>query len=1171
MTPYSPNYRRFAPPPLPDPSTLPFPGNLIRLCHDCGLRETCTAPVPGFGPAPAQVLFCGEGPGAEEDSWGYKPFVGKAGKQLDSLLMQCGLNRESVYLTNTVHCRPPGNRKPKPEEIESCRRWLSLELGIVQPRIVVALGAPAIHWFLGGVDSVEHLHGKPIEKDGRIILPCYHPAAPMHGDTSLLRFLYDDFQVLRGLLHDRPVSDFLVADEYPNPVYRVADTSELVQKMLSEAREAGEDAVDTETTHHDTKLWSMQVSSIPGTAWFVPFANGKRLLPMAGPERVDLTGWPHTTVHFYLHDIKQLLIEDGNFTDSMVLAYLLGLPQGLKELASRLCGIQMKSYSEVVRPGQRKLSIQYLTEAASHEWPDPPPIEEAKWDNKAGRVVVKVKHPWHISRKIKNLLAECVDGADIDPLEKWNNIDEAERLVVESVLGSMPESSLADIKFEGAVDYACRDAMATLRVKQKMDKLIDEAGLSLVRYMDLGILPMVNEMMREGFPLDSTHLTKLSNEFTTRMAAKAEELAQMVGHPFNPSSSLQVAEVVYGELGFTPTAFTPSKAISTDDMELKKVKHPVASGIIAYRRLSKLKGTYTLSLVKQASKDPAGGLRLHTTLKTTRVETGRLSSSEPNLQNIPARSKDGKSVRAAFVSAPGKMLAESDYCLVPGTRILTEDWRWVSIESLRPGDRVIGIEENSNGQGGPRRYRPTEVVRVGSRITDCYELGLEDGAKITCSAMHPWLSRGPQESGKTRSIRGLHSFTWEWKKTEDIRVGHVLAKMVTPWEEDHSWDAGFLAGAFDGEGSLGLCRGNILSFTQNNNALLSKVMELTASRGYKFHKPNPHVSGFTGESKAFTTWICNSNDIIRFLGTTRSPRLLAKSLGMMNGKQPNTTPVRVTSVTPVGRRRVVSLETTTHTFVAEGFFTHNSQIEMVCLAHLSRCNRLIELFLRGGDPHTEMASHIFGVPMDQAKLDKYRYPMKRVNFGVAYLIGPKGLSNQIQEYVADLIMEGTPPDIEPWDEPTCEKFLNEWYKLNPEVKDFQLEMAAFARRYGYVQDLFGRRRFIPEVMSPLKEIQEAGVRQAANLPVTATAQGIIKLAMCELWEKRPQTEWAEHVTYIMQIHDSLIDQITDDEAIWRPYLQWKQSIMTGGVKLLVPVKVDTKMGHRWSELEKVGL
>src|SRR3972149_9059817 len=141
------HYRR-AIPALPRSATLSFPATLIVGCSDCGLRGGCTRPVPGENVNPCDVMLVGEAPGRNEDLEG-RPFCGQAGQYLDSLLFQCGLPRESVCISNTVHCRPVNNRTPYADEIRACSHWLDLEPDIVQPRIIVAMGAPAIPCFLG--------------------------------------------------------------------------------------------------------------------------------------------------------------------------------------------------------------------------------------------------------------------------------------------------------------------------------------------------------------------------------------------------------------------------------------------------------------------------------------------------------------------------------------------------------------------------------------------------------------------------------------------------------------------------------------------------------------------------------------------------------------------------------------------------------------------------------------------------------------------------------------------------------------------------------------------------------------------------------------------------------------------------------------------------------------
>lgn len=354
---------------------IQFPGDLIHNCTDCYLRSRCRAPVPGEGPTPAEVMLVGQNPGRNEDRDG-RPFIGQAGRYLDSLLFQCSISRELVYVTNLVKCKTPNDRELQITEIRACSKWLEIELGVVNPRIIAALGAPAIRYFLGAdAGTVEHLHGRPIEKDGRIILPCYHPAAALR-DTSKIRQCAEDFQVLRGLINGASPESFHVQDEFPNPVYRVADTPGKLRQMRDEINGIGEFAVDTEVCRG--KLWSAQLSAREGTAWFVPIADDFK-------GKVDLTRYNATAVvHNYLFDVQYLNVHDDKFLDSMTMAYLTGQPQGLKELAYRLCGIRMVNYNEVVRPMQERLALEYLNTIKDGDWPDPPSTVETKWDNKKG-------------------------------------------------------------------------------------------------------------------------------------------------------------------------------------------------------------------------------------------------------------------------------------------------------------------------------------------------------------------------------------------------------------------------------------------------------------------------------------------------------------------------------------------------------------------------------------------------------------------------------------------------------------------------------------------------------------------------------------------------------------------------------------------------------------------
>ena len=145
-------------------------------CVDCRLHERRNRTVFGVGDEQAEWLFVGEGPGADEDQQG-EPFVGQAGKLLDNMLAALQLKRgENVYIANVVKCRPPGNRNPAPDEAGQCEPYLQRQIGLIRPRLIVALGRIAANNLLGRDASIASLRGKLHDYMGIPLIVTYHPA-----------------------------------------------------------------------------------------------------------------------------------------------------------------------------------------------------------------------------------------------------------------------------------------------------------------------------------------------------------------------------------------------------------------------------------------------------------------------------------------------------------------------------------------------------------------------------------------------------------------------------------------------------------------------------------------------------------------------------------------------------------------------------------------------------------------------------------------------------------------------------------------------------------------------------------------------------------------------------------------------------------------------------------
>jgi uracil-DNA glycosylase len=178
----------------------------LRECNLCGLCSGRTQVVFGVGSARAELLFVGEGPGFHEDKQG-EPFVGAAGKLLNSLLGQIGLTRADIYIANVVKCRPPENRDPTEEEIKACSPHLMEQIAIIRPRVICTLGRFATRLLTGTELSMTAVHGKakPIELGGvqSIVFPVFHPAAALYAPANRV-VLEEDFAKLRHLLNRGP-------------------------------------------------------------------------------------------------------------------------------------------------------------------------------------------------------------------------------------------------------------------------------------------------------------------------------------------------------------------------------------------------------------------------------------------------------------------------------------------------------------------------------------------------------------------------------------------------------------------------------------------------------------------------------------------------------------------------------------------------------------------------------------------------------------------------------------------------------------------------------------------------------------------------------------------------------------------------------------------------------
>ena len=261
----------------------------------------------------------------------------------------------------------------------------------------------------------------------------------------------------------------------------------------------------------------------------------------------------------------------------------------------------------------------------------------------------------------------------------------------------------SQVAVDKAAEYSCEDSDQTLDVHLALwPKLQADSKLSFIYDLEIKSSEALYRVERNGVLIDAPMLARQSAELGQRMMQLEKEAHDLAGQPFNLGSPKQIGEILFNKLGLPVTKKTPSGVPSTDEEVLEKLAedYPLPAKLLEHRGLSKLKGTYTDKLAQMAH--PRTG-RVHTHYAQAVAVTGRLSSNDPNLQNIPVKTAEGRRVREAFIAPAGHKIASADYSQIE-LRImahLSED-----AALLRAFTRGHGRAPRHGGRGVRRRARP---------------------------------------------------------------------------------------------------------------------------------------------------------------------------------------------------------------------------------------------------------------------------------------------------------------------------------------------------------------------------------------------------------------------------------------------------------------------------------
>ncbi|MFO0932462.1 MAG: DNA polymerase I [Planctomycetota bacterium] len=304
-----------------------------------------------------------------------------------------------------------------------------------------------------------------------------------------------------------------------------------------------------------------------------------------------------------------------------------------------------------------------------------PSIEKTGQNAKYDVIVLACQEP--VSVDVQGVAFDTmVADFDLRPDARTHNLDAMsldrlgiKKIPTEELIGTgKNQITMREVPVEKVARYACEDADCTWRLRELLAPELVEAGVDRVFHdVDMPLLPVLAKMERTGIRVDLEVLARLSAEFEARAARLEKEIHELAGEVFNLRSNAKVGELLFEKLKLheaagrkKPRRTAKGTGYSTDEGTLDELKehHPIPAKLLEWRGVTKLKNTYVDPLPEEVN--PRTG-RIHTTFHLTGAATGRLSSSDPNLQNIPARGDDGRAIRTAFVPEPGWKLLSADY------------------------------------------------------------------------------------------------------------------------------------------------------------------------------------------------------------------------------------------------------------------------------------------------------------------------------------------------------------------------------------------------------------------------------------------------------------------------------------------------------------------------------
>lgn len=743
--------------------------------------------VKSEGRCPSPYMAIGEWPEKRDATTG-RVFSGKVGQELDRFFDGVRLPaRSDWFLASWIRewCGEDGDYSQS--DFDRDRPDLDADIRACQPRVITTLGRNITRYFLGDV-ALDETFGipwyLPIDSPARelfvspekvVIFAGYNPAAGFRSPDISARISYQ-FAQLEACLNEELKPRILYDDPIRDPDYHVLDSLDGVDSVMSVG---GRIATDTEGLPH--KPWSVQGSSRTGEAWIIR-SNRSDLIERFAWWVNECTELYVFTFHNALHDLAMFRafgIDTTRLTfdDTMLMSYALQLePQGLKDLCARHCGMKMEHYDEVMGDADFRLAVDWLLSAQQ--------VEDNEYETRCQEEFVRLTTTPYVDgrgklqsgrrlrtvpklprTKLQQSIERCLKSAR--PRGLWDDQVIDRHVEAERKYGRMWEATLDHVPLPRAIGYAGRDADGTHRLFPRLEERVRANELWDVYRADLQTVPLIDRMQQVGIRPDLGHFVRLSADLVVELRSILDSLAigieRTTGNQlgsaddFNPNSGPQTADLLFTRFGIDSLKRTPGGDPSTNDKVLEALEkdskldraiRDIISDIRAYREVYKLKNTFVDQIPDFVNRWPFDG-RIHPTFRITRVVTGRLAASDPNILALPKHGKFAKRFREGFVASGNTYLTSWDLSQIELRVLAHLSQDPVLLAAFRTGkdlhaglaQRIFGGEEKDHKKGTTRLAAKAINFGIPMGMTNiglCLELR-KNGVDVNEDDAQRWL------------------------------------------------------------------------------------------------------------------------------------------------------------------------------------------------------------------------------------------------------------------------------------------------------------------------------------------------------------------------------------------------------------------------------------------------